>query len=251
MVQRVAVVGATGRMGRLAVDIIGCADDMEVSTRIGSHDDLDDIRSADAVLDLTVPAVSPSIVEAAVAAGIPTLVGTSGWTADRIATLERRMAAAPGLGVLIVPNFSIGSVLATRFAALAAPHFDSIEIVETHHAGKVDSPSGTAIRTAELMAAARSKIGPVVAPHSDQRARGQQVGSIPVHSLRMSGVDARQDVQFGGVGEVLTLTHQTVSTEAYRAGILLALRALPGIRGVQVGLDRLLGPEPNPEPDAG
>jgi 4-hydroxy-tetrahydrodipicolinate reductase len=132
-------------------------------------------------------------------------------------------------------------VLATRLAAIAAPWFDSIEVIEAHHAGKSDSPSGTAIRTAELMAEARAEQGPVAAPHADQRARGPQVGSIPVHSLRMDGVLAEQQVIFGGVGETLRVSHQTVSDASYEAGILLALRALPEARGLVVGLDVLLG----------
>src|SRR5690606_25593396 len=105
--------------------------------------------------------------------GIPVLVGTSGWTAERLARLRQRLTELPELGVIVVPNFSLGSVLATAFSALAAPFFDSIEIVEAHHAGKSDSPSGTAIRTAELIGQARAVAGPVSAPHADQRARGQ------------------------------------------------------------------------------
>ena len=146
----------------------------------------------------------------------------------------------PEAAVLIVPNFSLGSVLATRFAEQAARWFDSAEIIEAHHAGKSDSPSGTAVRTAERMAAARGDLGPVSAPHVDQRARGQQVAAIPVHSLRLDGVVARQDVLFGGPGELLTIRHDTTSPVAYQAGILLALRALPGVQGVQVGLESLL-----------
>jgi 4-hydroxy-tetrahydrodipicolinate reductase len=154
--------------------------------------------------------------------------------------VEARLRSHPDLGVVIVPNFSLGSVLATRFATLAATWFDSIEIIESHHAGKTDSPSGTAIRTAEAMAAARTDLGPVEAPHVDQRARGQQVASIPVHSLRMSGVLARQEVVFGGVGETVRIVHETLSDASYEAGILLALRATPAQRGVVVGLDPLL-----------
>ena len=146
----------------------------------------------------------------------------------------------PQSGVVFIPNFSLGSVIATAFAAQAARFFDSIEIVETHHAGKVDSPSGTAVRTAELMGAARTDIGPVAAPHVDQRARGQQVSSIPIHSLRMNGVLARQDVHFGGTGETLTISHETLSASSYEAGILVGLRAAREARGVTVGLDRLI-----------
>lgn len=240
MSTRVAVVGASGRMGRLAVGLIERAPDLQVAAEIGSSDPIDAIDGADVVLDLTVPAVSPGVVDAAIERGIPALVGTSGWTSERITALERKLAALPDQGVIIVPNFSLGSVLATRFAALAAPFFDSIEIVESHHAGKVDSPSGTAIRTAELMAAARTEAGPVSAPHADQRARGQVVASIPVHSLRLSGVLAQQEVVFGGVGEVLRVSHETLSDASYEAGILLGLRAAPDARGVVVGLDALL-----------
>ena len=240
MARTVAVVGATGRMGTLATRLIEQSDDFELFAAIGSGDSLDAMAGADLALDLTVPAVSPDVVAAAVALGIPTLVGTSGWTAERLATLTHQLAQTPDLGVIVVPNFSLGSVLATRFAALAAPFFDSIEIVETHHAGKVDSPSGTAIRTAELIGAARAETGPVSAPHADQRARGQQVASVPIHSLRLTGVLAQQDVIFGGVGEVVRITHETLDDRSYEAGILIGLRALPSARGVIVGLDKLL-----------
>ena len=131
--------------------------------------------------------------------------------------------------MLIVPNFSVGAALAARFAEQAAVWFESIEIVEAHHAGKTDSPSGTAVATAERIAAARADLGPVAAPHTDQRARGQQVGSVPIHSLRLDGVQAKQDVLFGGTGELLTIRHETVSPSAYAAGIRLAVRALPGL----------------------
>jgi 4-hydroxy-tetrahydrodipicolinate reductase len=250
-ITRVAVAGATGRMGSLAARLVEATDGFELAAQLDSQTPLDAMDTADVVIDFTLPHVSPGIVEHAVDAGIPAVVGTSGWSNGRIDGLRRRVADGPG--VLIVPNFSVGSVLATTFAAMAARFFDSIEIVEAHHAGKIDSPSGTAVRTAELIAAARAELGPVAAPHADQRARGQQVGSVPVHSLRLAGVVAQQDVHFGGTGEVLTLTHQTVDSSAYQAGILLALRAASGLRGVTVGLDSLLDlrlttPAPMPAP---
>jgi 4-hydroxy-tetrahydrodipicolinate reductase len=241
MVNSVAVVGATGRMGTLATRLIEQSDDLAVHARLGSRDGLEGIDGADLVLDLTLPAVSPEVVEAAIARGIPVLVGTSGWTAERLARVRTRLGDDPQLGVIVVPNFSLGSVLATRLAIIVAPYFDSIEIIEGHHAGKSDSPSGTAVRTAELIAEARAERGPVSAPHADQRARGQQVASIPVHSLRMDGVLAEQQVIFGGTGETLRIAHQTVSDASYEPGILLALRALPATRGLVVGLDALLG----------
>ncbi|CAN5502061.1 4-hydroxy-tetrahydrodipicolinate reductase [soil metagenome] len=240
MTTTVAIVGATGKMGQLAARIIEASPDFEIFSQIDSKGELSEMLGADIVLDVTLPAVSQSVVEYAVASGMSVLVGTSGWTGERIAVLERTVEEAPGVGVVIVPNFSIGSVLATSFSAMAARFFDSIEIVEAHHASKIDSPSGTAVRTAELMGRARGDLGPVAAPHVDQRARGQQVSSIPVHSLRLQGVVARQDVIFGGNGEVLTISHDTLSPTAYEAGILLALAATRSAQGVVVGLDKLI-----------
>lgn len=240
MTTKVAVVGATGKMGQLASQIIEAADDFELVAQIDSKGELSDMLGADIAVDVTLPAVSQGVVEYAVANGINVLVGTSGWSSDRIAALERTIDGKLEVGVLIVPNFSIGSVLATSFAAMAARFFDSIEIIEAHHASKVDSPSGTAVRTAELMGTARGVLGPVAAPHVDQRARGQQVSSIPIHSLRMHGIVAKQDVIFGGNGEVLTISHETLAPNAYETGILLALRAARTARGVVVGLDKLI-----------
>ncbi|GAA2086243.1 4-hydroxy-tetrahydrodipicolinate reductase [Pseudolysinimonas kribbensis] len=240
MAVSVAVVGATGRMGSLAVRLIEATPDLELHTALGSADPLDGIAGADLVLDFTVPAVSPDVVSAALDHGIPALVGTSGWSADRIQTVRTRVDRMPELGVVIVPNFALGSVLATRFAALAAPYFDSIEIIEAHHTGKIDSPSGTSVRTAELIGQARAEAGPVAAPHADQRARGQQVASVPIHSLRMNGILAEQTVVMGGTGEVLRITHETLGDSSYEAGIVLGIRATPAVRGVVVGLENLL-----------
>lgn len=240
MTTKVAIVGATGKMGQLAARIIEESDEFELTAQLDSKADLSEMLGADLVVDVTVPAVSPGVVDFAVSHGLNVLVGTSGWSSERIAVLERTLADHPTVGVIVIPNFSIGSVLATSFAAMAARFFDSIEIIEAHHATKVDSPSGTAVRTAELMGTARGVLGPVVAPHVDQRARGQQVSSIPIHSLRLQGVVAKQDVVFGGNGEVLTLTHETISPSAYEAGILLGLRAARTATGVVVGLDKLI-----------
>jgi 4-hydroxy-tetrahydrodipicolinate reductase len=240
MTTKVAVVGATGTMGRLVSRLVDETPEFELVASLASKDPLSDMLAADLVVDVTLPAVSQSVVDFAVANGKNVLVGTSGWSADRIVSLEHLLADVPGVGVLIIPNFSLGSVLATSFAATAAKFYDSIEIIEAHKASKIDSPSGTAVRTAELIGKARATIGPVIAPHADQRARGQQVASVPIHSLRMQGVVAKQDVVFGGTGETLTVSHVTMSETSYEAGILLALRAARGAEGVTVGLDKLL-----------
>ena len=241
MTKRVAVAGATGKMGQLAVRLIDEADDLELHAALDSRSSLDEMLGADVAFDVTHPGASAAIVEFAAGAGIPIVVGTSGWSSDRIAEITQFVRGHDDAGaVVFMPNFSIGSVLASSFAALAAPYFDSIEIVEAHHAGKVDSPSGTAVRTAELIGEGRAVIGPVAAPHTDQRARGQLVSGIPVHSLRMSGLLAEQRVILGGDGETLTFTHTTLSPSSYEAGILLALRRATEVSGVTVGLDALL-----------
>lgn len=242
MTTRVALAGATGRMGGLISRLIAESSNFELAVGLSSADPLEVISEAavDVVVDVTTPEASGRVVDYAVAHGHNVLVGSSGWSADRIAALESRLAGRLDVGVLIVPNFSLGSVLSTLFAGLAGRFFDSVEIIESHHAGKVDSPSGTAVRTAEHIAAERGDRPALAPPHTDQAARGQTVAGVPIHSLRMSGVVAQQEVIFGGAGEQLVLRHDTVSPVAYEAGILRALEALQGIRGVVVGLDKVL-----------
>ncbi|MEJ3403400.1 4-hydroxy-tetrahydrodipicolinate reductase [Rathayibacter sp. YIM 133350] len=240
MTQRVAVVGATGKLGRQVSALVRATDDFELVAELDSRSSFSEMLAGDLVVDVSHPAVSQEVVEFAIENGRRVLVGTSGWTQERIDGLRSTVAAHEGTAVIIVPNFSLGSVIGTLLATVAARYFDSIEIVEAHHAGKVDSPSGTAVRTAELIGAARGDRGPVEAAHTDQRARGQQVASIPVHSLRLEGVQASQQVIFGGRGETLSVRHDTVSPEAYEQGILLALRRLADAEGITVGLDNLI-----------
>jgi 4-hydroxy-tetrahydrodipicolinate reductase len=239
MVTSVAVVGANGTMGRLFTRLIDEAAGFEVSARLGSSSSLSEMDGAEIVVDVTAPAVSPKVVSHALRSGANVLVGTSGWSRDRIAALRTELAETDN-GVVIIPNFSLGSVLGTTLATIAGRFFDSIEIVEAHRAAKIDSPSGTAVRTAELIGEARVGLGPVEAPHTDQRARGQQVSSIPIHSLRLTGVVARQEVTFGGTGETLSITHNTLDSSSYEQGILLALEAARTATGLTVGLENLM-----------
>ncbi|MHA3723087.1 4-hydroxy-tetrahydrodipicolinate reductase [Leucobacter sp. HY1910] len=237
---RVAVAGATGRLGTLVCEVVEATPGFELVARLRSTSAPEDGANADLVVDVSHPDASAGIVERALERSQKVIIGTSGWSADRLAELRTRLEATPEAGVIVVPNFSLGSVLGTALARIAAPHFDAVEIIEAHHPHKVDSPSGTAVRTAELMAEARGG-KPTEAPFAEQPARGQLVAGIPVHSLRLAGVVAKQEVRFGGPGEVLTITHDTHSGEAYRAGIHAALQAAPGCTGLTVGLDAVLG----------
>ncbi len=239
MVTSVAVVGASGTMGQLFTRLIDEAPDFEVVARLGSSSALEEMDGADIVVDVTAPAVSQRVVSHAIRSGANVLVGTSGWSRDRLAALRTQLVERDN-GVIVVPNFSLGSVLGTTLATIASRFFDSIEIVEAHRAAKIDSPSGTAVRTAELIGEARAGLGPVEAPHTDQRARGQQVSSIPIHSLRLTGIVARQEVQFGGTGETLSITHNTIDASSYEQGILLALDAARTATGLTVGLENLM-----------
>ncbi|MGX1695112.1 4-hydroxy-tetrahydrodipicolinate reductase [Microbacterium keratanolyticum] len=240
MSTRVALVGATGKLGTIIRAVIDELDGFEVAEVLTSQSDLSSIEGCDLVVDASTPAVSMMVIRAAAERGINVLVGTSGWSAERIAQVRSTVDAA-GIGVVFIPNFSLGSVIGSALAALAAPFFDSIEIVEAHQHTKIDSPSGTAVRTAELVAAARDAQGPVNAPHVDQRARGQQIASVPIHSLRRPGVIAKQDVILSGAGESLTITHDTVQpAAAYAPGIRLALPFARDARGVVVGLENII-----------
>lgn len=235
----VAVVGATGRMGKLAIDLIDASQDLELFAALDSKSDIAQTIGSDVVLDLTRFEVSQSVAAHSIANNQKLVVGTSGWSASHLQQLEKQLASSQA-AVVVVPNFSVGSMLATKFAAEAAAFFDSIEIVEAHHAGKVDSPSGTAVRTAELIAHARDG-KPVLLPGVGQQARGEIVAGVPIHSLRINGVSAKQDVLLGGESELLTLSHETTSVKAYSAGILASIRYAADAKGLTVGLQAVLG----------
>ncbi|WP_341957198.1 4-hydroxy-tetrahydrodipicolinate reductase [Microbacterium sp. LWH13-1.2] len=240
MTTQVALVGGTGKLGSIIHAVIDELEGFEVSRVLTSRSDLAELDGVGLVIDATTPQVSVDVVRAAVERQINVLVATSGWSSERIA-LVRPLVENAGTGIVFIPNFSLGSVLGSALAAAAAPFFGSAEIVEAHHEAKVDSPSGTAVRTAELIAAARTEQGPVSAPHADQRARGQQVGSVPIHSLRRPGVIAKQEVILSGPGESLTFTHDTVDPAlAYAPGIRLAVPFAASARGVFVGLESMI-----------
>lgn len=237
MTIKVAVVGATGRMGKLAIDLIDSAQDLSLHASLNSGSALTELDGSDVIFDVTKLEVSEEVVAYAVAAGIPVVVGTSGWSASKLSVLETEVNRSGG-SVVIVPNFSIGSMLATRFAVEAAKYFSTIEIVEAHHANKIDSPSGTAIRTAELIGKARGEV-PLITGVG-QSARGEIVAGVPIHSLRLSGVSAKQEVILGGESEVLTIAHEVSSVASYAGGILAAIRFAVANKGLFVGLETVV-----------
>ena len=237
MAIKVSVVGATGRMGKLALQVIESAEELELHSALSSSSSFDEAKGADVIFDVTSLEVSQKVVAFALANGIPVLVGTSGWSAAHLANIEASVHSTKGTAV-IIPNFSVGSMLASRFAAQAAKYFDSIEIVEAHHAQKLDSPSGTAIRTAEMIAANRRGMPEIVG--LSQPARGELVSGVPVHSLRLDGVSAKQEVFFGGASELLTISHETTSVAAYSTGIRLSLIFAAKAKGLHVGLESII-----------
>ncbi|GAA1358029.1 4-hydroxy-tetrahydrodipicolinate reductase [Arthrobacter koreensis] len=242
----VAVLGATGRMGSEAVQAVEAAPDMELVAALGRKDPLQTLVSAGAryVVDLTVPDSTEANVRFAVEHGMHAVVGTTGWDAGRLERLDALLAGHPETGVLIAPNFALGSVLASAFAAKAARYFESVEIVELHHPNKVDAPSGTAVRTAELMAAARAEAGIPASPDATTKevpgARGADVDGIRVHSVRLRGLVAHQEVLLGGEGEQLTIRHDSYDRASFMPGVLLGLREVAAHPGLTVGLDGYL-----------
>ena len=243
---KVAVLGAKGRMGTAAVGAIDAAADMELVAALGRNDSLEVLleHGAQVVVDLTVPDSTVANVRFAVEHGIHAVVGTTGWDTERVAALESLLAQHPETGVLIAPNFALGSVLATHFAAKAAKYFDSVEIIELHHPRKVDAPSGTALRTAQLVAAARREAGVAPAPDATETeldgTRGACVAGVPVHSVRLAGLVAHQEVLFGSHGEGLTIRHDSYNHESFMPGVLLGVRTVGARPGLTVGLDGYL-----------
>ncbi|QIN28033.1 4-hydroxy-tetrahydrodipicolinate reductase [Brevibacterium luteolum] len=243
---RVAVIGAHGRMGSHAVEAIEAADGLELAAALGSSDSLDSLTDADidVAVELTVPKATADNVAFLVSHGIDTVVGTTGWDAERLDALEKQLADQPGTGVLIAPNFSIGAVLAMHFAEIAAAYFDSAEVLEIHHPRKLDAPSGTAAHTAQRIAAARKRAGLGPAPDATESdpdgARGAVIDGIHVHAVRQAGMNASEEIMFGSQGEALTIRTDTFDTQAFMPGIITAVRAIGDKPGLTVGLEHFL-----------
>ncbi|MEU2625194.1 4-hydroxy-tetrahydrodipicolinate reductase [Streptomyces sp. NPDC007157] len=243
---RVAVLGAQGRIGSEAVKAVEAAEDMELVAAIGRGDKLEALADGDAqvAVELTTPASVMGNLDFCVRHGIHAVVGTTGWTDDRLAQLRGWLDQAPETGVLIAPNFSIGAVLTMKFAQIAAPYFESVEVVELHHPNKVDAPSGTATRTAQLIAEARRAAGTAPAPDATvtalDGARGADVDGIPVHSVRLRGLLAHQEVLLGGEGETLTIRHDSLHHSSFMPGILLGARRVVTVPGLTFGLENFL-----------
>jgi len=243
---RVGVLGARGRMGSQVCSTVEAAADMELVARVDLGDSLELLKGADVVVDFTHPDAVMGNLMWCIDYGITAVVGTSGFDEDRLDEVVGLLAEKPGSRALIVPNFSVGAVLMMRFAAQAAPFFESAEVIELHHAGKADAPSGTSSRTATMISDARSAAG--VGPSPDatvtaaQGARGTEVGGVHVHSVRLAGLVAHQEVLLGGHGEVLTIRHDSLDRASFMPGVLAAIRGASGLpHGLTVGLDGLLG----------
>lgn len=230
---KVSIAGANGRMGKLVQSLVANHKDLQLHSLLGSDSSAEAMQGADVLVDVTNIAASQILVDYAIANQTNVLVGTSGWNAERIAQLEQKLVANPERGVFIVPNFSLGSALATSFAVQASKYFDSVEIIEAHHPEKVDAPSGTAIRTAELISQARQ--GEFLKTPGGG-SRGELIAGIPIHAMRVRGVSASQQVVFGADHEKLTISHETFSHDAYSAGLILGITKTAELQGLRVGL---------------
>src|SRR5579875_2833430 len=243
---KVGVLGARGRMGAMVCDAVRAAGDMELSATVDKGDPREPLAGCDAVVDFTHPGAVMENLRWCLSRGLTTIVGTSGFDEERLSAVRGMLGDPPGARALIVPNFSVGAVLMMRFAQQAARYFESAEVIELHHAAKADAPSGTASRTASVMAGARAAAGLVPVPDATAAAlpgaRGAEVDGLRVHSVRLSGLVAHQEVLLGGHGEILTIRHDSLDRASFMPGVLLAVRgaaALPP--GLTVGIDGLLG----------
>jgi len=243
---KVGVLGARGRMGAEVVKAVTEASGLDLVAALDLGDSLDQLKTtgAEVVVDFTTPDSVMANLEFLISNGINAVVGTTGFDADRIAKLEKLIAANPKVGVLIAPNFAIGAVLMMEFATKAAKYFESAEIIELHHPNKVDAPSGTAARTAELMSQARKDAGlgamPDATSTSLDGARGATVGDIPVHSVRLRGLIAHQEVLLGGLGETLSIRHDSLDRAGFMPGVLLGVRKVVANPGLTFGLEKFM-----------
>ena len=246
-VLRVGVIGARGRMGTQVCQAVDAADDMDLVATVGGREWLFSLADAGSqvVVDFTHPDVVMEHIRFAVDQGIHVVVGTSGIDGDRLDTIRGWLTKKPKLGVMIVPNFAIGAVLTARFARQAARFFESVEIIELHHAGKADAPSGTAVATATGVAGARAAAGMGAVPDAttieSSGARGAEISGIHVHSVRLPGMVAHQEVLFGSSGETLTIRHDSLHRSSFMPGVLTAVRGVGSRPGLTLGLEELLG----------
>jgi 4-hydroxy-tetrahydrodipicolinate reductase len=245
---KVGVLGARGRMGREVVRAITAADDLEVAAEVDAGDDRRELAGCDVVVDFTHPGVVMDNLHWCIEHDLDVVVGTSGFGEDRLDEAAGWLDQHPGVRVLVVPNFSVGAILMMRFAEQAAGFFPSAEVIELHHAAKADAPSGTALRTASMIGAARAEAGlgppPDATASALPGARGAIVDEVHVHSVRVAGLMAHQEVLFGGQGETLTIRHDSLDRISFMPGVLLAVRSLASLpNGLTVGLEGLLGLE--------
>jgi 4-hydroxy-tetrahydrodipicolinate reductase len=244
---RVGVLGARGRMGQQVCQAVDAAPDLDLVAMVDAGDWLFSVADAAAqvLVDFTHPDVVMDNVRFAIDQGIHAVVGTTGFTDERLATVREWLADAPEVGVLVAPNFGIGAVLSMKFAQMAARFYDSAEVVELHHPAKVDAPSGTAIRTAQLIAAARAEAERDAAPDATTQAldgaRGADVNGVHVHALRIAGMVAHQEIVFGTEGETLTIRHDSLDRSSFMPGVLMAVRGISSRPGLTIGIEPLLG----------
>lgn len=247
MTTRVAVLGALGRMGAQVVRAVEQDSDLELAAALDAGDDLAALTSSGAqvAVDFTHPDAVMDNLSRCVEAGVHAVVGTTGFDDARLAQLRSWLSDAPSVGVVVAPNFALGAVLMMRFARQAARFYESAEVIELHHPGKVDAPSGTARLTAAQIAAARAGAGLGPMPDATSGglpgARGADVDGVAVHAVRLRGLVAHQEVLFGGPGETLTIRHDSLDRASFMPGVLLAVRQVPGRPGLTVGLEPLLG----------
>ena len=242
---KVAVLGSRGRMGSEVVKAVTEAKDLELVAELDLGDSLDTLVTAGAqvVVDFTTPDSVMANLEFVISKNIHVVIGTTGFDDARIAKIKSLLSTSKS-GVLIAPNFAIGAVLMMEFATKAAKYFESAEIIELHHPNKVDAPSGTAARTAELMSAARKEAGLSAGPDATTTsldgARGATVGQIPVHSVRLRGLVAHQEVLLGGIGETLTIRHDSIDRVGFMPGVLLGVRQVVNHPGLTFGLENFM-----------
>ncbi len=242
----VGVLGAKGRMGTEVSRAVSAASDMTLAAAVDVGDNMQPLTRCDVIVDFTNPSSVLDNLQWCIDNGLNCVVGTSGFDEDRLSRVRGWLAGGERSRILVAPNFSVGAVLMMAFAGQAARFFESAEIVELHHAGKADAPSGTALRTASVISEARAAAGLPAPPDATVTevpgARGAVVGDVHVHAVRLAGLVAHQEVLLGGHGETLTIRHDSLDRASFMPGVLLAVRGIASLpSGLTVGIESLLG----------